>query len=141
MTVELKKFISAYVSLPEAEMNDVLSKFKSKTIKKNPSIKFNIEIKSKKEWLGIYQPESIDAYVDLVVASLASLPYSQYNLQSFDRAILYSLAERYPNIKLAYLIEDQILDPHSAKDLGIQLYAISPEFNLLSKELLIIIKI
>ena len=35
MTPELKKFISQYVSLPEKEMQEVLSKFKKKTIKKN----------------------------------------------------------------------------------------------------------
>jgi glycerophosphoryl diester phosphodiesterase len=107
----------------------------SKTLEKNPSIKFNIEIKSNKEWLGIYQPESIDHYVDLVVEILDSLPVSQYNLQSFDTAILYSLAERYPNIKLSFLIEDQVLDSNSAKKLGIQLYAVSPDYNLLSEEL------
>jgi len=35
MTAELKKFISEYVQLPTEEMDDILSKFKKKTIKKN----------------------------------------------------------------------------------------------------------
>ncbi len=124
---------------PEQEKKRVskplLAEVINKTTEKDPSIKFNIEIKSNKEWLGIFQPESIDRYVDLVVKVIASLPVSQYNLQSFDTSILHSLAERYPNIKLSYLIEDQILNPNSAKDLGIQIYAISPDYKLLSKEL------
>lgn len=35
MTIELKKFINEYVQLPDEMMNDVLSKFKKKTIQKN----------------------------------------------------------------------------------------------------------
>jgi CRP-like cAMP-binding protein len=35
MTPELKKFINEYVQLPDEEMEDILSKFKKKTIKKN----------------------------------------------------------------------------------------------------------
>jgi len=35
MTAELNKFISEYVQLPTEEMDDILSKFKKKTIKKN----------------------------------------------------------------------------------------------------------
>lgn len=35
MSTELKKFFNEYVQLPEEELDDVISKFKSKTIKKN----------------------------------------------------------------------------------------------------------
>ena len=35
MSNELKKFFNEYVQLPEEELDDVISKFKSKTIKKN----------------------------------------------------------------------------------------------------------
>jgi glycerophosphoryl diester phosphodiesterase len=110
----------------------LLSEVISTCIAKNPDVRFNIEIKSRAEWKGEYQPETILLYVDAVVNELSALPYSQYNLQSFDTAILYDLATRYPNIRLAYLIEEQELSPSSAQDLGIDLYAISPHFGLLN---------
>ncbi|HPA35351.1 MAG TPA: Crp/Fnr family transcriptional regulator, partial [Chitinophagales bacterium] len=35
MTTELKKFFSDYVQLPDAELEDIVSKFKKKKVKKN----------------------------------------------------------------------------------------------------------
>jgi CRP-like cAMP-binding protein len=35
MTIELKKFFSDYVQLPDAELEDIVSKFKKKKVKKN----------------------------------------------------------------------------------------------------------
>ena len=113
----------------------LLSEVIKESIKRDPNIKFNIEIKSYAEWYGVYQPSSIDDYVDHVLDCLHSLPYSQYNLQSFDTAILLSIANRYPEVRCAYLIEEQVLDSNSAKKLGIPLYAISPDYTLLSEEL------
>jgi len=104
-------------------------------IAKNPEVRFNIEIKSQPEWRGEYQPESIAEYVDAVMKDLSELPYSQYNLQSFDTAILLDLASRYPQVRLSYLVEEQELTPNIARDLGIELYAISPDYNLLNAEL------
>lgn len=104
-------------------------------IAKDPKIKFNIEIKSKADWMGIYQPESIDEYVDAVMLVLEALPTKQYNLQSFDSRVLHYLAKHYPEVRLAYLIENEKLTNKSASKLEIDLYAISPYYTLLSEEL------
>jgi glycerophosphoryl diester phosphodiesterase len=128
-----------YPRFPDQEKIKVSKPLLSDVIKeclqKDPSIKFNIEIKSYPAWYGIYQPLSIDAYTDSVVNCLSALPYSQYNLQSFDTAILYDLAARYPQIRLSYLVEEKELSPSTAIDLGIKLYAFSPDYKLLNAEL------
>lgn len=107
-----------------------------KALEKDSHIRFNIEIKSQADWPGKYQPELIDDYVDAVVKELSSISFEQYNLQSFDTAILYSIAKTYPKIKLSYLVENESLSVNSASKLGIPLYAISPDRTLLNKELI-----
>ena len=104
-------------------------------IAKDSEVKFNIEIKSREEWIGVYQPESIDDYVDTVMDVLRALPSAQYTLQSFDVRILESLAKRYPKVRLAYLVEDEKLTNETASRHGIHLYAISPHYKSLTKNL------
>ena len=113
----------------------LLSEVIENCLTKDPDVRFNIEIKSRTEWKGEYQPETIEEYVDAVVKEVDGLPYSQYNLQSFDTAILFDLAARYPQIRLSYLIEEQEISASTAQDLGIDLYAISPDYTLLNAEL------
>ncbi|MFN8237650.1 MAG: Crp/Fnr family transcriptional regulator [Chitinophagales bacterium] len=44
MSAELKKFLSGYVPLPDAELEDIVSKFRSKKIKKNEFVLMQGEI-------------------------------------------------------------------------------------------------
>jgi glycerophosphoryl diester phosphodiesterase len=99
------------------------------------TINYNIEIKSRKEWRGIYQPESIDDYVDNVLKTLEYLPYDRYNLQSFDIDILRSIYRQDPKVRLAYLIEKQELSKTTIDSLDFPIYAFSPDYHLLSQEL------
>jgi glycerophosphoryl diester phosphodiesterase len=101
----------------------------------NSKMKFSIEIKSKKEWQGIYQPNSIAEYADAVANELKNIPFQQYSIQSFDTSILYSLAKRHAKINLTYLVEKTKLDEDSAKKLDIPLFAISPDYETLTKNL------
>lgn len=137
--VEFDCGIKSHPSFPEQAsikthkplLKDVLRE----CLEKKSSIRFNIEIKSKQEWLGLYQPKSIDHYVDLIVSELNSLEYSQFNLQSFDQEVLKSIAMRYPKIRLSYLIENQKLYRKIVNDLGIKISTISPEYILLNETL------
>jgi glycerophosphoryl diester phosphodiesterase len=113
----------------------LLSEVIENCLAKDSDVRFNIEIKSRTEWRGEYQPETIEEYVDAVVKEVNGLPYSQYNLQSFDTAVLFDLAARYPQVRLSYLIEEQEINASTAQDLGIDLYAISPDYTLLNAEL------
>jgi len=99
------------------------------------AINYNIEIKSRKEWRGIYQPVSIDDYVKKVLKTLDQLPYDRYNLQSFDIEILRSIYQLDPKVRLAYLIEEQELSKTTIDSLDFPIYAFSPDYNLLSEEL------
>ena len=99
------------------------------------TIKYNIEIKSRNEWRGKYQPESIDDYVKKVLKTLAQVPYERYNLQSFDIAILRSIHRQDPSVRLAYLIEEVLLSESTVDSLDFPIFAFSPDYNLLSKAL------
>ena len=44
MSVELKKFFNEYVPLPDVELDDIVSKFKKKKIKKNEFLLMQGEI-------------------------------------------------------------------------------------------------
>lgn len=67
---------------------------------------FNVEIKSKAKHVFMYHP-AISVFADAVVAVLKqNLPAHKYNIQSFDLLTLQYVHRSYPEIKLAYLVED-----------------------------------
>ena len=70
-----------------------------------PAPYYNIEIKSRPEWDGLYHPE-VPVYVDLVmkIAMEAGLE-ERIILQSFDPRALRYAHEHYPEITLAYLTD------------------------------------
>ena len=96
-------------------------------IQKSGEINYNIEIKSKPEWEGIYQP-SVDVFVDKVATLVLSKKLEKRaNLQSFDlRALKYSKL-KYPFIKLAVLVDQEDLPYKDAiKELGFIPEILSP---------------
>ncbi|WP_299364620.1 glycerophosphodiester phosphodiesterase family protein [Winogradskyella sp.] len=101
--------------------------------KKN-NIKFNIEIKSKPTYYGIYTPHP-EAYVKIVLDEIEKYDmFSHVNLQSFDLAILEEIKKQSPKMPVALLIdEDETIKAKLAK-LSYQPEIISPYFKLLSQQ-------
>jgi len=74
---------------------------------KGRRVSLNIELKSSPETDDIYHPKP-EIFVDLVIKTIKNQPIPLYkiNLQSFDKRILRYIIDEYPNISVAYLVED-----------------------------------
>jgi glycerophosphoryl diester phosphodiesterase len=100
---------------------------------KNSDVKFNIEIKSKPEYYGIYTPEP-KAYVKLVLDEIEKYNvFDKVNLQSFDLLILEDIKKQAPNMPVAMLVEDDETIDTKLKKLTYKPEIISPYFKLLTK--------
>jgi len=76
-------------------------------IMNRPEPYYNIEIKSRPEWDEVYYP-NINLYCDLVLSVLEKANLGERLIvQSFDPRVLRYLNEEYPQVKLAYLTEDE----------------------------------
>ncbi len=92
---------------------------------------FNIEIKSRPDWDGVFTPDPV-VFAGLLVRELRQLQISeQSTIQSFDPRALQAVRRLAPDIRLAYLLESvegsltekmellgfipEILSPHHAK--------------------------
>lgn len=101
-----------------------------------PRVLYNIEIKSRPEWEGEFQPASPDFYVQTVMDTIKKhLTIDRYTIQSFDPRILRSLQGYDSKIKLVYLLEETELTEDMFTDLDFHPTVISTDFNLLSKNL------
>jgi len=99
-------------------------------------LKYNIEIKRKPEYDGIYNPD-YKHFTDLVVDILIDHKIiDRSNLQSFDIPVLQYLRATYPQIKVALLIEDISSINKNIEKLGYQPEIYSPHYRLLNKEIL-----
>ncbi len=96
-------------------------------------VNFNIEIKSTPEGDGVFHPEYKD-FSDLVFKLIDQyLPWERVIIQSFDFRVLKYWNERYPDVKLAVLIENLKSPETNVKELGFTPDIYSPYFKLLSK--------
>jgi glycerophosphoryl diester phosphodiesterase len=86
---------------------DVITAVKEHCAKNNqPLPHFNVEIKSNAKHVFMYHP-AISVFADAVVEVLQSnLEAHTYNIQSFDVLTLQYVHRTYPDVKLAYLVED-----------------------------------
>lgn len=99
---------------------------------KNSNVKFNIEIKSKPEYYGIYTPEP-EEYVSLVLDEISrSHMFNQSNLQSFDIIILEEIKRQSPKMKLALLVDEDETINDKLHKLSFKPEIISPYFKLLT---------
>jgi glycerophosphoryl diester phosphodiesterase len=100
----------------------------------NTKVRFNIEIKSKPEYYGIYTPEP-EEYVMLVLNEIeANGMKENSNLQSFDLNILEEIKLQSPDMAVALLVdEDEDIDKKLSQ-LSFQPELLSPYYKLLSKE-------
>lgn len=102
---------------------------------KNPDVKFNIEIKSKPEYYGIYTPQP-DEYVKLVLDEVKeSGLFNNVNLQSFDLVILEEINKQSPNMSVALLVDEDEAIATKLEKLSYKPEIISPYFRLLTSEM------
>ncbi|GAB4163340.1 MAG: glycerophosphodiester phosphodiesterase family protein [Winogradskyella sp.] len=102
---------------------------------KNPDVKFNIEIKSKPEYYGIYTPQP-DEYVKLVLDEVKeSGLFDNVNLQSFDLVILEEIKKQSPNMPVALLVDEDETIATKLEKLSYKPEIISPYFRLLTSEM------
>ena len=101
--------------------------------KTNKKIKYNIEIKSHRNYDGVYTPH-IKEFIALTLKVINEAKISKrVNLQSFDIRALESIHEQAPKIKTALLIGgNESIDDKLSK-LSFKPEIISPSFELLDK--------
>jgi glycerophosphoryl diester phosphodiesterase len=98
-------------------------------------VDYNIEIKSEKELDGKFQP-SPEEFSDLVFSLIDQyLPLDRVVIQSFDFRVLKYFHEKYPQVRLAALVENEKGAEENLKELGFVPSIYSPYFKLLKKEI------
>ena len=73
---------------------------------KNADVKFNIEIKSKSNYYGVYTPHP-EKYVKLVLNEINKYNmFNRVNLQSFDVRVLRQIRRQSPHMPIALLVDE-----------------------------------
>jgi glycerophosphoryl diester phosphodiesterase len=97
-------------------------------------VDYNIEIKSFPEGDKKFHP-TIEEYSDLVYNLVDEyIPLERLVIQSFDFRVLKYWHKKYPQIRLAALVENMKSIDANIEDLGFKPSIYSPYFKLLSKE-------
>lgn len=115
-------------------LQDILDKAElyARKYHKKP-VSFNIEIKSEAGLEGSFQPE-VEAFSDLVYEVVSLLPRERLTLQSFDFRVLQYFHKKYPDIRLAALVEEPITAAQALEKLGFKPDIYSPEHVLLNPD-------
>lgn len=96
-------------------------------------VDYNIEIKSSPEDDNKFHP-SPEVFSDLVYNLLDQyLPWERIVIQSFDLRVLKYWHERYPEVRLAILVENKKSVSANLDELGFKPSAYSPDFSLIDK--------
>lgn len=112
-----------------SEVMDTVSTFIAKTGLR--PVRYNIEIKSKPEEYGIFQPFP-EEFVNLVVQLIDQKKMrDQVIIQSFDINVLQVLHQLFPEIELAYLVSNGTLKSNLSL-LGFKPDIYSPNFKLVT---------
>ncbi len=97
-------------------------------------VDYNIEIKSLPEGDGKFHPKP-EEFSDRVYAMIDQyLPMERVVLQSFDFRVLKYLHKKYPEVRLAALVENLKAIDENVKDLGFIPSIYSPDYTLLDKQ-------
>lgn len=116
-----------------AAVKPTLSLVIAQSEKLNPTIAYNLEIKRKREYDGVYHPD-YKFFADAVVKEIRNRKIDKRStIQSFDIETLRYLHNTYPDIKLVYLVEHSKNIVRNFNALGFYPYAYSPYYKLLSK--------
>lgn len=99
-------------------------------------LNYNIELKTRKEWDNQFHPIP-QVFSDLVydLVSEAGL-WERVNIQSFDFRTLQYFNNRYPEVKLALLIENDLDWEQNVDSLGFTPHIYSCYYELLSREII-----
>ncbi|MFZ6001171.1 MAG: glycerophosphodiester phosphodiesterase [Bacteroidota bacterium] len=96
-------------------------------------VDYNIEIKSEKEGDNNFHPKPAE-FSDLVYNLIDQyLPWDRVVIQSFDFRVLKYWHEKYPEVRLAALVENLNTIDENIKELGFKPSIYSPDYKLLSK--------
>lgn len=100
-----------------------------------PPVNYTIEIKSSPKKDGTLSPD-YKTFADRCVRTLASRSLgSRLLLQSFDVRTLKYVHEKYPNVRLLYLVDKSVGGYDEAmRRLGFTPYAISPDFPMIDAD-------
>jgi len=122
-------------------LKDVITEMTKYTKAKGlPPIKYNIELKSKKEGYGIYYPNP-EEFVTLVTSIIRENNLENATtLQSFDVNILNILHDKAPNITTAYLVENNQDFKQAFTLIHFKPSIYSPDFKLINQDLLMYLK-
>jgi glycerophosphoryl diester phosphodiesterase len=97
-------------------------------------VDYNIEIKSSPEGDKKFHP-TVDEFSDLIYKLVDEyLPLDRVVIQSFDFRVLKYWHQKYPEIRLAALVENTKSIDANLADLGFKPSTYSPNFKLLSRE-------
>jgi glycerophosphoryl diester phosphodiesterase len=97
-------------------------------------VDYNIEIKSQPEGDNKFHPEP-GIFSDLVYNLVDQyLPWERVVVQSFDLRVLQYWHEKYPHVRLAFLIQNNKTPQANLKELGFNPSVYSPYFKLMTKE-------
>ena len=100
------------------------------------AVKVNIEIKSREEWYGIYQPYPAEL-VEFVLEVISKTTSPLINIQSFDLQILKLLHRLDPTLEIAVLIEEPAREFNKFLDiLEFEPQICSPQYTLLNSQLI-----
>ncbi len=100
---------------------------------KDSDVKFNIEIKSKPEYYGVYTPQP-EEYVAIVLKTIKDHGmFDRTNLQSFDLNILERIKVQSPDMPIALLVDDNETIEGKMQELSYKPEIISPYFKLLDQ--------
>lgn len=99
---------------------------------KNPKVRFNIEIKSKPNYYGVYTPQP-EEYVKIVLNAINTHQMvNLVNLQSFDLKILEEIKKQSPKMPVALLVDEGETIAGKLASLSYKPEIISPYFKLLT---------
>ncbi|OZV69007.1 glycerophosphodiester phosphodiesterase family protein [Winogradskyella aurantia] len=102
---------------------------------KNAKVNFNIEIKSKPSYYGIYTPYP-EEYVEIVLEEIRQNDmFNAVNLQSFDLNVLEEIKKQSPEMKVALLVDEGEDINEKLNKLSYKPEIISPFFKLLTSKI------
>tara|TARA_R110001583_G_scaffold96748_2_gene241200 strand:- start:274 stop:1134 length:861 start_codon:yes stop_codon:yes gene_type:complete len=112
-------------------LQEVIQKAK----RKNPAIKFSIEIKSLPEYDGIFTPKPKE-FVHLVLEIVnKNDAFNDTNLQSFDLRVLEEIKKQSPKMTMALLVDEDESIVEKLNQLSFKPEIISPYYQLLDAEM------
>ncbi|MCB0663874.1 MAG: hypothetical protein KDC24_14095 [Saprospiraceae bacterium] len=110
----------------------------AKSMSKQPEFTFpyfNLEIKSKADWVGVYVPEP-STFVSLVLKEVNEAGmHKMVNLQSFDIAILKEIKKQDPDMPVALLVDNADGMESNVQKLGYTPEIYSPYYLLCTKDM------